>query len=110
MSRRDPKASLVCMRDHARHAITFVAGRTRGDLNSGRMLELALTQVVTIVGRAAARVDLDSRARWPWIASSHVVAFRDQPFDQIDLDRLWQTATADLPQLVGDVERALREL
>jgi hypothetical protein len=44
MSRRDPAVSLRQMRDHADEAVELV--RSRGDLNSERLLALALARLL----------------------------------------------------------------
>jgi uncharacterized protein with HEPN domain len=44
------------MRDHAREATTFIGGVSRKDLDGDRVLALALSQLLQIVGEAANRV------------------------------------------------------
>ena len=54
-SRRD-RVRLDHMLDHAREAITLTRGKTRADLDSDRLLSLALVRLLEIVGEAAGRV------------------------------------------------------
>ena len=56
MSRHDDTVRLRHMLDHAREATQLVAGRTRGALDQDRVLNLALTRLLEVVGEAAARV------------------------------------------------------
>ena len=44
------------MLDYAREAVAFVGRRSRPDLDSDRMLQLALRQLIHVVGEAASRV------------------------------------------------------
>jgi len=42
------------MLDYAREVAEMVAGRTRSELDTDRMLQLALTRLVEVIGEAAA--------------------------------------------------------
>ncbi len=41
MSKHDPNAALRQMRDHAQEALHMIEGRSRGDLDTNRMLNLS---------------------------------------------------------------------
>ena len=56
MSRRDDTVPLRQMLDHAREVAAMVGGRTRRDLDTDRMFQLALTRLIEIIGEAANRV------------------------------------------------------
>ena len=56
MSRRDLEIALRQILSHAREAVDICQGRTRADLDSDRLLNLALTRLIEIVGEAANRV------------------------------------------------------
>ncbi|WP_374110763.1 DUF86 domain-containing protein [Anaeromyxobacter sp. SG64] len=51
------------MLDAAREAMSFAAGRSRGDLERDRVLVLAIVKDVEIIGEAAARVSPARRCR-----------------------------------------------
>lgn len=53
---------LLHMLEHAREAMQLVAGRNRSDLDTDRVLNLALVRLLEIVGEAAARVSSEARA------------------------------------------------
>jgi len=53
MSQHDPLVALRHMLDHASEAVGLARGKTRQDLDSDRLLQLALTRLVEIVGEAA---------------------------------------------------------
>ncbi len=53
MTRRDPHVALRQMLDYAREAQTLSAGKKRADLDDDRLLDLALTRLLEIIGKAA---------------------------------------------------------
>lgn len=67
MTRRESLIRVQHMLDHAREARAMVEGRSRGDLESDRMLNLAVVRLMEIVGEAAARVPEEFRHRFPEI-------------------------------------------
>ena len=69
MSRHDDRVALLHMRDHAAEAAEFMKGRLRSDLDSDRLLALAMIKLVEIIGEAAARVSPATRATF--IRTSH---------------------------------------
>jgi len=99
------------MLDHASEAIGLARGKTRQDLDSDRLLQLALTRLVEIVGEAASRVPKelqDRRSAIPW---REIVSARNRlihGYDFVDLDILWEIVATDLPALVPQVEQALK--
>lgn len=60
MSKRDLAPRLRHMLEHAREAVALVTGKQREDLDSNRVLNLALVRLVEIVGEAAARAPKES--------------------------------------------------
>jgi uncharacterized protein with HEPN domain len=67
MSRHDDTVRMRHMLDHAREAVAMVSGRSRQDLHVDRMLQLAVTHLVEVVGGAASRVSNEGRSRYPEI-------------------------------------------
>lgn len=59
MTQHNDSIRLHHMLDHSREAVAMIQGKTRLDLDGDRLLELALTRLVEIVGEAAARVSPD---------------------------------------------------
>jgi uncharacterized protein with HEPN domain len=91
------------MLEHAREAMQLVAGRDRSDLDTDRILSLALVRLLEIVGEAAARVSSEARARHPAIPWSEIVSLRNRlihGYDAVDMDVLWSIVNTDLPTLV----------
>ena len=56
MSKRDPEVALRQVLSHAQEAVDISRRKTRCDLDTDRMLNLALTRLVEIIGEAANRV------------------------------------------------------
>jgi len=97
MPRHDDLVSLRQMLDHAREAVSFVEGRARQDLDTERVLTLALVQLLQIIGEAAGRVSPSRRAECPEVPWSEIVALRNRlihGYDTIDLDILWEIRPA----------------
>ncbi len=98
------------MLDAACEALSFVRGRTRGDLDADRQLVLALIKDIEIVGEAAARVTEPARRDMPWIPWEEIVGMRNRlvhAYFDINLDILWNTTQKDLPELIVQLERVI---
>ena len=52
------------MLDYAREAVALVRQRSRTDLDSDRLLQLGLRQIIQVVGEAANRVSKEGQARY----------------------------------------------
>jgi len=70
MSRRDDSVPMRHVLDHAREVVTMVRGRTRQNLDTDRMFQLALTRLIEILGEAANRVTPAGHGRYPEICLS----------------------------------------
>jgi uncharacterized protein with HEPN domain len=108
MSGHDGAVSLRQMLDHAREALEMARGRTREDLDTDRMLNLALVRLLEILGEAANRISIEQRGRIPQIPWSQLVGLRNRlihGYDNVDFDILWQIIVQDLPPLVNELER-----
>ncbi len=102
MTRRDVDLTLRQMLDYTREAIALSDGKTRADLDSDRLLELALTRLLEIIGEAANRVPAETQAQHPAIPWVQVVSLRNRlihGYDSVDVDILWQIIIQDLPPL-----------
>jgi uncharacterized protein with HEPN domain len=110
MSKRDPFVFYRHMLDHAREAMDLVQGRTRADLDTDRLLNLALVRLLEIIGEAANRIPEEEQARYPQIPWPPIVSLRNRlihGYDSVDFDILWQIVTEDLPPLVVSLERII---
>jgi uncharacterized protein with HEPN domain len=109
------KADLVRVRhmlDAARDAIAFSTNKTRHDLGTDRMLVLSLVKSIEIIGEAASKVSKESREQFPEIPWAVIVAMRNRlihAYYDVDLDRVWDTVTSDLPPLILSLEYLLKK-
>jgi uncharacterized protein with HEPN domain len=111
MSQHDPLVALRHMLDHANEAVGLVRGKSRLDLDGDRLLQLALTRLVEIVGEAASRVPKGLQDRQPTIPWREIVSARNRlihGYDFVDLDILWEIVATDLPVLIPQIEQALK--
>jgi uncharacterized protein with HEPN domain len=104
---RDPLVFYRHMLDHAREVVALVQGRTRADLDSDRLLNLALVRLLEIIGEAANRIPEEEQTRHAEIPWPQIVSLRNRlihGYDSVDFDILWQIVTEDLPPLVISLE------
>ena len=112
MSRHDPLVCVHHMLDHAREAVEMVRNRSRTDLDTDRMLNLALLRLMEVVGEAAARVPEKFRARHSQVPWRDVADLRNRlihGYDAIDFDMLWTIIHDDLPPLITALEKIMQE-
>lgn len=110
MSRHEPTVYLRHMLDHAREAVAMAEGASRSDLDADRMLALALTHLVEIIGEAAGNVHSEFRETLPDIPWSAIVGMRNRlihGYAYVDYDILWDTLTNNLPVLIEQLESIL---
>lgn len=110
MSRRDDSVPMRHMLDHAREAVAMIQGRARSALDTDRLLQLAITRLVEIVGEAANRVTTQGRVRYAEIPWHEVINTRHRiihGYDTVDYDIVWRILTEELPALIAALERAL---
>lgn len=90
------------MVQHAEEAIALIAGRSRRELDADRVLQLAPTRLVEIVGEAASRVPESERGRRDAVPWRAIIGMRNRlihGYDAVDLDVLWDVVSRDLPKL-----------
>ncbi|PKN93234.1 MAG: hypothetical protein CVU44_10085 [Chloroflexi bacterium HGW-Chloroflexi-6] len=107
MSRRDV-LPVRQMLDYAREALTISQDRQRADLDNDRLLDLALTRLLEIIGEAANRVPEEIQEAHPEIAWGQIISLRNRlihGYDSIDFDILWAIVKNDLPELIKNLEK-----
>ena len=100
------------MLDAAREAQNFARNKTRDDLEKERMLVLSLVKDIEIIGEAATKVTQETMKEYPEIPWSSIVAMRHRlihGYYDIDLDRVWDTITSDIPPLISALEGILEK-
>jgi len=94
------------MLDSAEEAVGFARGRSRADLDDDRMLTLAVVRAIEIVGEAATNISTETRAACPRLPWPNIIGMRNRlvhAYFDIDLDRVWETITDDLPALIEEL-------
>jgi len=112
MSMHDDAVSLKDMLNHAREAVELLSDTSRDAFRDHRVLQLALTRLVEIVGEAVNRVSGDTQQAHPDIPWSRIIGMRNRlvhGYDVIDYDLLWDTVTSDLPPLIAALEEIVEE-
>ena len=110
MAKHDDQVTLRQMRDAARKALIIAKGHLRPDLDEDWVGTLALMQLLQIIGEAARRVSDRFRQDHPEIAWAQIIGLRNRlihGYDTVDLDRLWQVMTTDLPELATALDQIL---
>ena len=105
---KDDAIRLRHMLDAAKEALSFAQGHTRGSLDLNRMLVLAIVKDVEMIGEAASKVTKGCQDQHPEIPWSSIVAMRNRlihGYFDIDLDRVWDTVTDDLPPLITTLNK-----
>lgn len=108
----DDRVRVAHMIEAAEHALRFVSGRDRADLDRDAMLTLALARAVEIVGEAASKVSEQGRSELddvPWV---QMVGMRNRlvhAYFDIDRDILWDTVQLALPPLVKRLRDVVQE-
>jgi uncharacterized protein with HEPN domain len=100
------------MLDHSREAVEMTRGRTRADLDRDRLLNLALVQLVEVIGEAASRLPEEFRSRHPQVPWRQTVGMRNRlihGYDTVNFDILWSIIQEDLPPLIEKLEAIVRE-
>jgi uncharacterized protein with HEPN domain len=110
MPRHDDVIRMEHMLDHAREAVSLIENTGRKDLNSNRILSLALVRLLEIVGEAASHISKDTQSKYPSIPWAQVISLRNRlihGYDSIDMDILWEILTKDFPLLIPELETIL---
>ena len=112
MTQHDPLIRMKHMRDHAREAIDLLGDRTLEELRQDRVLQLALVQLIEILGEAASRVSAETRRSYPSIPWQRAADMRNKlihGYDVIEFAIVYDTVKDDLPPLVEQLEAILKE-
>ena len=113
MSKHDDRVSLKDMLSHCREAAELLGDSGLEELGHDRVMQLALTRLMEIVGEAANRVSQTIRQKNPKIPWARIIGMRNRlihGYDVIDLDLLWDTVTDDLPPLIAALQEIVEEV
>lgn len=111
MSKRDDRISLQDMLNHVQEALTLSKTVTQEQFAANRVLQLAITRLLEIIGEAANRVTESTRTANPDVPWRQIIAMRNRlihGYDVIDQNILWHTLVVDLPTLELSLVRILK--
>ena len=109
-----PKSDIVRaqhMLEASTEIASFVAGKTRADLETDRMFVLACTRLFEVIGEAAAQVSpefKDLHSDIPW---AKIIGMRNRlihAYFDINLDVFWETLVSDIPSLIDTLKNILQ--
>ncbi|MDE2848157.1 MAG: DUF86 domain-containing protein [Gemmatimonadota bacterium] len=112
MSRRDDRVALTDMRNHAVEAVALLGEASLNDLAENRVTELALIKLVEIVGEAANRISVETQQSHKEIPWTQIIGMRNRlvhGYDDISLERLWNTIKWELPPLMERLDTIIGE-
>ncbi len=112
MTEGDPLLRIRHMLDHACEAVALIDGKRAEDVLADRVLLLAVTHLVEIVGEAAAQVPADLRERHGHIPWRDIIGMRNRlihGYGFVDNARVLETVSDDLPLLVFQLERLIEQ-
>lgn len=110
-----PKDDLIRLRhmlDAAKEALSFAKNKNRKNLYDDRMLALSIVKSIEIIGEAASTVSKEFREKHKEIPWASIIAMRNRlihVYFDIDLDRVWDTITDDIPPLITLLEKAISQ-
>jgi uncharacterized protein with HEPN domain len=110
-----PKDDLIRLRhmlDAAKEALSFAKNKNRKNLSDDRMLALSIVKSIEIIGEAASTVSKEFREKHKEIPWTSIIAMRNRlihVYFDIDLDRVWDTITDDIPSLITLLEKAISQ-
>jgi len=96
------------MLDYAREALELIRGKSRNDLDSDRLLGLALSRLMEMMGEAANRVSPEYKSCYSSIPWSQIIGLRNRlihGYDAVDMDIIWQILKQDLPILIEEMNK-----
>ena len=109
MTQHDDVAYLARMLEMANTAQRITEGKTNHDLRNDEVLQLAVTNALSLIGEAARHVSPQMRTGIPNIPWNQVIGMRNRivhNYFEINFDRVWDTISNDLNPLIA----ALREI
>lgn len=99
------------MLDNAREAVALLGQKSVEDLERDRLLQLALTRLVEVVGEAASKVPVETREAYPHLPWREAASTRNiliHGYDIIRYDILHKTVRNDFPTLIRQLEEVLK--
>jgi len=93
----------------AKVAVSHMGSMTRGEFIADIRCQDAVIRRIMIIGEAANRVSMETRAELP-LHWGDMVGMRNlliHKYDDIDMAVVWKTVKEDLPPLIAELEKIL---
>lgn len=90
--------------------IDFIQGMDKKTFLKDIKTQSAILHQLMVIGKAVERLSQDFRTRYPEIPWELIAGMRDKlihGYDIVDLDEVWKTAHADVPDLLSFIEPLL---
>jgi uncharacterized protein with HEPN domain len=110
MTQHDDVVYFGHMLDAAKEAYDLVSSVDKVHFERDRVLQLAVTHLIEIIGEAARRVSTEGRERLPDVPWSEIIGMRHRivhDYLGVKIERVWQTATQDLEPIIYMLKSAL---
>jgi len=115
MQKPNHKDAIVRVRhmlDFARKAVQFNRGKSRADLDSNEMLAMATIHLIELIGEASRTISAELHHQYPEIPWDAISGTRNRlahGYIDVDLDVVWTIVTKDLPLLIVQLRRILKD-
>jgi uncharacterized protein with HEPN domain len=112
MSRHDDFVLLGHMVEHGKEALELMGTQTRQEFAGNRLLFLAISRLIGIVGEAAAKTSPGMRTKLPGLPWPEIVGFRNRlvhGYADLNVGILWDTVKCDFPPMIEILERFLTD-
>jgi uncharacterized protein with HEPN domain len=100
------------MLDFAQKAVKFNKGKNRADLDNDEMLAMATIHLIEVMGEASRTISEDFQEKYSEIPWQPITGTRNRlahGYIDIDMDIIWSIVIKDLPPLVRQLKRVLKE-
>jgi uncharacterized protein with HEPN domain len=111
MSKHDDLVRVRHMLDAASEAIGFTTGMTFAEFEEDRKLQLAIVQLIEVVGEASKQVSVVLRENHSEIDWRSIARSRDRlihGYDTIIFEVVWQICREELPKLIVQLNILLK--
>ena len=101
------KSLLVDMRDSAAAIVDYLTGVSRETFYANGEKQDAVLRRLEIIGEAAGRISPEVQKEFPGIPFREIRGMRNiiaHDYGEVDLERVWQTAIEDVPNLRRTLE------
>ena len=107
MSRPDDHTRLRHILEASEKAVGFVNGKDYSDYSKDEMLQLALVQLLVIIGEATNQITMERREDHPEIPWHKITGMRNRlvhGYFNYNPELVWQTVITELPQLIVQIQ------